>query len=1100
MSSSQQSDSKKDEGKTPSTPNQHSNNAPSSSTLLKQQQFFDPAHVLQSTTAQVLKTWFLHPYTGVGPHSVSFSQSLTNRDIINMYSQSGNYFYHSNCYSASYWTASSSYHQYAYKKKSSLTPSGGSSTPPAAVQSSVHSEDSYSFISDSGAGLLDIGPNVGIYYQNFDQIPSKVVESLSPSVIKILKESDKHKLTLGRKLVLPSTWRKYQPFEATRWGKNSKDKINQAGSSETEIDLNTVTCWPRIDIKYPNKDSVKFADKKWTPLADKSAYYTQAPIPSDKFPEALGIEGIDDATFQGNLDCGDTVPVRSITRTFSMLPSDIDANRSIPTTNVYSQFLVKLTKDLPDDAFRSMISRPAITDADSRIWLAYNLSQLKYGSYMDVIPPTVAMLLLHSLTADRHWVDPIIFRTIRNKSIRAYDKDIAISARPATEYPNLIVVSSHLTHFVKYMSRTVPVHDSFDPNMIDDDWIAVPVTTELLAVPTKLGAFVMCHLSSEFWNGTITWSKKHAYSIPDSMIPDGQAEGYKQKFRMGKEYFMPSSNSVYIDGVKKVWLVIMPSTSNATATIKLYNTTVPRSPDKDGKLSPKDLTPFWATYWQGTDRDNIPLLITDFFWALCAMTNSTVTPDSTRRAMGLATELCNVSYPGNRFQNSTEVQPALIGGAWTYGGQKVFKNKYDSSDWVDAHIPVKNASYPRRTRMAGFSFSATSPFLQHPSSLSTLTQNLYLYNLGMTTGEDQVVKQIWVIDKIRQRWATTQPTYNVPQYIANQATSFCRLSVAAGFLETGGGREYRFSVSPAVQQFLTHNGAAMFGNTTNFLIANDIQPWFWMGYGYGDHPHFLDAYATLFKQLTQSMMLPVNIYNLAISCQNLDWNNIVEYYNTDPFDQERWMQSAPIPVSNYLQWNQKMDLPQTPNTGEVQPVQLFGKQLYGLKLDRTNSDLKARIFLLVNDRKTEWPKATVFDANDETPYNEWMWLDDYYFMSTALVDAGQMVTTKWDGNAYLSSNTYARSTSPGVLGYEAETLIVVTSGLGLGRNAVQSLPHVTPVSLPDPPDAKTFLAAKVADSNPPPPPEMKSDPIPTKEQVSAVTDAVTPVTDTITQA
>lgn len=1066
-------------------------------TLYKPQGFFDKDKIISSTTSEVVKQWFLHPFTGVGPHSVSFSQSLTNRDVIFMYSQSGNYYYHSNCYNASYLTAVLTYYQITRKPKSlnSSKIDAGIGTGKGSDQEGELGEKSVHNLESELDGLRNVDPGVRIYYSQINHIPIPIWNELPESTRTILSNSSKHRLTIGGRLVQPREWKTMQAFDITKWGKQSGGKLNASTDGNGEVDLNDVYVWPLKTITgNPGTDYLVAPD--FDPLPDKSGYYTKNPVPSLTFPEALNIktkpEG--NAIYTGNVDASNTVPVRSVVRSYSMLPCDIDSNRAIPTTNTYAQFLTKITKDLPDDAFRSMISRPAITDADARIWLAYNLSQLKYGSYMDVIPQVTAMLMLYSLTKDRHFVDSVVFRTIRNKSIKTWSQELSISHREVSEYPKLQAMTSHLTYFIKYMSRVVPTSTEFDPNVIDIDWIAVPVTSELLAVPTKLGAYVMCHLSSEYWNGTVTWHRTSVYKQTGNQVPSGTETSVKN--RVGVEYFMPASNSVYIAGVKKVWLVVLPSVSDAQATIKMFGNEIQNSPDKNGNPIVKDITQAWADYWQGSDSTTIPLKITDFFWALTIMMRSSTTPDSTRRAVGLATELSNLAYPGVYVKVGDNNKPTLGGGAWTLGATKVFRNQYDSKDWANGDSMPKNADKERKKRIAGFSFSAVSPNIQHAGSYARLTQNLFLrYRDGNLEALDG---DIWVVDRISQRWENTIPEFNVPQYVANQATSFSRLSVGIGLLVTGGGIEYSFLNSYAVQQFLTHNGAAMFGNVSAMLVANDIQPWFWLGYGYNDYPQFFDAYSAVFKQVFQSMVNPFNIHNLSISNGDDDWKRIIDYYSLDPNDQEVWMQHIPVPVCNYLQWVDKLEIPQSRNKDETMPVRLFGEELYGLKITPECNDLKTRLYLMVNDRKTAWPRIRVFDAYEEKPYYDGMWMDDYYYLSTALIDPGQIQLMKWDKGAALSSNTYARSIAPGVFGYAVETVMVITQGLGLSRNEELSIPHVTSVCLPDPPTAKSFLAQKITE--PPGVSELPSDPVPTIEEVERVTESVTPVTSTQTQA
>ncbi|UHK03269.1 MAG: hypothetical protein FuToV2_gp1 [Hangzhou totivirus 2] len=755
--------------------------------LYKSQGFFDKDKIISSITGEVVKQWFLHPFTGVGPHSVSFSQSLTNRDIINMYSQSGNYYYHTNCYNASYLTSVLTYYQFTHKPVVSQSSENNQSK----VESNTASDnkESKDTVLDGHKeeiqSLRNVNPNVRIYYSQINHIPIPIWEELPQSTKDILKTSTKHRLTIGGKLVQPREWKSMTPFDITKWGKSSKTKLNAGVEDDTETDLNNVFVWPLKTITgNPGTDYITAPD--FDPLPDKSGYYTKNPFPSYTFPEALNIKSANpkaNAVYTGNVDISDVVPVRSVVRSYSMLPCDVDSNRSIPTTNTYAQFLTKITKDMPDDAFRSMISRPAITDADARIWLAYNLSQLKYGSYMDVIPQVTAMLMLYSLTKDRHFVDSVVFRTIRNKSIKAWSQELSISRRPVSEYPKLQVMTSHLTYFIKYMSRVVPISSEFDPNLIDIDWVAVPITSELLAVPTKLGAYVMCHLSSEYWNGTITWHRTSVYKQTEKQIPSGTET--KVNNRVGIEYFMPASNSVYISGVKKVWLVVLPSVSDAQATIKMFGNTIQNSPDKNGKPVIKDITQSWADYWQGTDTNTIPLKITDFFWALTIMMRSTTTPDSTRRAVGLATELSNLSYPGVYVKVDDNNKPVLSGGAWTLGATKVFRNQYDSKDWANGDDMPKCADKERKKRIAGFSFSAVSPSIQHAASYARLTQNLFLrYRDG---NFEELDADVWVVDRISQRWENTVPEFNVPQYVANQATSISRLSAGIGLLVTGGG-------------------------------------------------------------------------------------------------------------------------------------------------------------------------------------------------------------------------------------------------------------------------------------------------------------------------
>jgi hypothetical protein len=1076
-------------------------------TMYQKQSFFDYKSVLNSETAKVAKQWYLHPYTGVGPHSVSFSQSLTNRDIINMYTQSGNYFYHSNCYSASYWTASSGYHQWTVDPKKEdkiIFVREGESDEEEGVRSAYSDESlaSSSVVDDmrmqaleSHSELLNISPSVRIYYRDTASIPKNVWDSLSTGMRSVLQSNSKYRLTMGRRLVQPKEWRSMDVYQPSKWGRNSASKLGKIANTNLDPDLNKVDVFPPGKVKTPAEDFIVASG--WQPLPDKTAYYWPTLVKSGDLPESFGIKTTSVSKFssyQGHLDCADTVPVRSVTRSYSMLPSDIDVDRPLPTTNVYSQFMTKITKDMPDDAFRSMISRPAITDADVRIWLAHTLSKSKYGSYMDVVPQLTAMLMLYSLTKDRHFIDPIVFRTIRNKSVKAYDRGVVISRRDLDEYPSLYVVTSHLTYFVKYMARVVPTASEYDPNLLDMDWVAIPVTAELLANPTKLGAYVVSHMSSEYWNGTVTWYRKSAYQATDKQVPDNTY--IRDRVVIGNEYFMPSSNSVYIAGVRKVWLVVMPSVADASPSLAMFGTNIPRSPGTNGKLVYRDIKESWQKYWEGSDTTSIPAKITDFFWALGIMMHSTTTPDSTRRALGLATELSNVSYPGVRLTTGGATVPLLMGGAWTYGGTKVFKNKYDSKDWADGELPVKNRDVDRRQRMAGFSYSSVSPSIQHAASYCELGQNLFLSRYYSNDGQED--GETWTVDKISQRWATVIPTSDTPQYVANQATSICRLAVAAGFLETGGGAEYSFTNSYAVQQFLTHNGSAMFGNMAAMMIDNDIQPWFWLGYGYNDYPQYFDAYSKLFKGLFHSTIYPKNIQNLDLVNPEYDWASALSYYNTNPFDSEVWMQSIPVPICNYLQWTMKLGIARSPNTDSVMPIRLMGEELYGLRITKRNNDLKARLFLMVNDSKTSWPKVRVFDAFEDKPYDESMWMDDYYFLSTALVDPGVPTTLGWDKSASLSSSTYARAVAPGVLGYEVETVMVITSGLGLSRNELQAEPHVTPVCLPDPPTAKSFLAEKIM--VPPTQHIENPDPPPTREEVMAITDSVTPVTTTITQA
>lgn len=248
--------------------------------LYKSQGFFDKDKIISSITGEVVKQWFLHPYTGVGPHSVSFSQSLTNRDIINMYSQSGNYYYHTNCYNASYLTSVLTYYQFTHKPVVSNSPE----KIQGKVESTADGDQKDSLTTnpnDHEAGiesLKHVDPNVRIYYSQINHIPIPIWNDLSQSTKDILKTSTKHRLTIGGRLVQPREWKNMTPFDITKWGKSSKTKLNAGVEDDSETDLNNVFVWPLKTITgNPGTDYITAPD--FDPLPDKSGYYTKKPFP-----------------------------------------------------------------------------------------------------------------------------------------------------------------------------------------------------------------------------------------------------------------------------------------------------------------------------------------------------------------------------------------------------------------------------------------------------------------------------------------------------------------------------------------------------------------------------------------------------------------------------------------------------------------------------------------------------------------------------------------------------------------------------------------------------------------------------------------------------
>lgn len=723
------------------------------------------------------------------------------------------------------------------------------------------------------------------------------------------------------------------------------------------------------------------------------------------------------------------IPVSHCQVTICGLPSDMLEQSSPPTTSVYDQFIAKLNENDAKDALRSMISRASIVDGASLLTLVSMMGGEKGSSFRDVSPLLVCHLLLNSLDKSLFLTSCDWSRLVRN-TYAGEQNLFSMYIREWNRVEDMPVANVSYVSLARFTQliagqKDEPRDSVWHRSRMDLDWIAIPVTSELLTFEDITG-YVFAYMTSEFWNGRINWWRPIAYTTANNSAEFSSCT------------FMPASNSVYVPGVNNIMLVQMTGSGLSSSRLTCRNIPIVFTADNAAQIVTTDVRQAWRDLFT---LDNAADIRQAMHNAYHYMVNRTIIGTSAGRALFLASEITCKTSAGLRITSnkSGPDRSVPLGGLWTYGSTAYGQENWASGDWLGGNSATNHNRM--NNRMTGYNFSLASPLGVVPASAT----NLVITNTQY--GPYRVSPSFWA--------GTTPRDLGPADYVVQRATSFSRLGAAAHLIETHSiNSQYHFPTVAASSSFCVHLGAAMGGSLNIFLLRNDIEYRHWVGWENRKHRGFasnlLDIKRALFLgQIAGST--PVSQVDRADTIDHIE-----DYYGVSYADSASFHVYSPYPICTTIQWAEKVESP-------IQRIQMIsssmtfgGVRILGVKFEPSWQIQKAILAGFTNDRSAI-PNIWVSSGMIAVPFYQDQWVENIgASMYHERHDDDWYTPTETRDPPILTSLTFTRALACPLEFDSTPTTMYLTRGM-LATTPSESKILVSPIVLPDPFSLDSFL-------------------------------------------
>ncbi|UHK03223.1 MAG: hypothetical protein FZCTV1_gp1 [Hangzhou zicrona caerulea totivirus 1] len=512
-----------------------------------------------------------------------------------------------------------------------------------------------------------------------------------------------------------------------------------------------------------------------------------------------------------------------------------------------------------------------------------NLMVNKIGKSSDSFFEEAALVrvgcVLNSIVPDAYSIDPTTRRFIRrvSHSWSSVSAHVAKNKAYPKEFKFVVTTTDIVGLYLRNKTFPDVLTEPFKSTTLDKTWTIIPIDPAKYS-GMSLVAYVMAFLDSSLWEGSVS------YSI-DRVVQDEKGNNVNVRY-----VTMPTCNSVRIPGKKHFMLILANSIGmNAPDTINMGTTSC--KVWKNYAVAPNiyDFAGMW--YEQFTSEGGagkLDDLSMHLVRAWNVISDTLATMDTVGRAASIIAELSsNYTYGISRQRWSTG---GTANAAWTIGGGSLHKSDplITTQDLYSGCVGADNG--PARRRMVGYNFGYHSSWMSFPQSDARLTIK------PLDTSKNPKDYECY--------WDNL--TFSNPQYMIREATSFYRLCMIAGLIETTH-QTIPMMTPYGFQSWVNCHGILMAMSVVDFVNQSAIPPTSW----------FLctDVYDALTsitmknanESLTLGLARPNRIEEVAENeASEWGWNRIVDYYGF-PYSDNEYDSMMPINSSSMIQWLNKTD-------------------------------------------------------------------------------------------------------------------------------------------------------------------------------------------------
>lgn len=514
-----------------------------------------------------------------------------------------------------------------------------------------------------------------------------------------------------------------------------------------------------------------------------------------------------------------------------------------------------------------------------------NLMVNKVGKSSDSFFEEAALVrcgcVLNSIVPDAYSIDPTTRRFVR-RAKHGWTQTRPRIAKHKT-YPkgfNFIVTTTDMVG-IYLTSKTYPpaLVGPFKSSALDKDWTVIPIDPSKYS-GNSVVAYITSFLDSSLWEGSVNY-------VVDRVVTDDAGADVKVRY-----VTMPTCNSVRIPGRKNFMLVLANTIGmNAPDSTMIGATRCDVWRNFNDAPTIYDFAPIWFAVWSSEATDDMMEdLSMHFVRAWNVISDTLATMDTVGRAASVIAELSsNYTYGIARADWS---EGGAVTAAWTIGGGSLDRHAamMTTRDMFTGCIGAANEK--GRKRLVAYNFGYHSAWMSFAQSVARTS----VHRLDQSANPDKC-EIYW--DKV---------TYSSPQYSVKEASSFYRLCMTCGLIETT--HQTIPMMSPyGFQNWVNAHGILLAMATADFVNQSGIPPtsWFLSTEIYDALTSTTMSNAN--EALTLGLAKPGRMADLMAS-DAADWNwNVVSEYFGFPITDNEYDTMMPIGSSSILQWLEKTQQP-----------------------------------------------------------------------------------------------------------------------------------------------------------------------------------------------
>lgn len=666
------------------------------------------------------------------------------------------------------------------------------------------------------------------------------------------------------------------------------------------------------------------------------------------------------------------VPIRYTV--VSNVPGTYERANPYVTTPTYTSLAERLMDRSPATTLGPLVRRAMIRDPGSVLALIKTLMGVP-ASAMDVAPLARMLNQIASMEPDACKYDLTPYQFFRD--YRRIDHSIHIVSNVA--YSEMRIVMMYLDDFVDYISGHIPmaVVPGYSPQDIDQEWIAIPITNDMLR-SDALVPYVISFLDSRITNGTVNWLMRgEIFSLPTS------AQGVRQGVLYNT---IPAANLHIIPGVTKFCLVLIDQHSRPDwgMQVEIEQMQVVMYNKNAAVVAAQDFSPAWFHFY---DTHSLNRVRNSYNKAYRYYTMNNLLPGVQALAMAIAAESYLAQRPGmyihpvekitNLNDAGYDYQTPLAGGYWLGSSDNMVPTLHSNggkthvlAGSLDALIAMFQANGTDITSaIMGYNGCALSAFHLLSNGVHQLAEN----------PNQQLLNNIPTV--ILNHVGDGPHMVNVVGYHTTQASSLHRLATSLGL--------YQRDLTPieinSVPSILawTHMHATSIQATTSwFLIKNNIPLHMWCG---------VDAYANdsfaanIVDSIKREAFIDTVVHNdtlpqlCTIGNDPTIRTNIEDYYSMYTTHHDFWS-STPTHITLLLQWHNKIIQPDYIAEYAYDLFYFNGYEMHGYPIK--NDDCVQRVLALTTIDFDRYAPQSIFIGDFKGIHGQWLETVQYLTMST----------------------------------------------------------------------------------------------------------------------